>query len=582
MANRRDFLLGLAGLGAAAGGVATLRWRQPPPSPPSPPSPPTSPAPARELAADIVIIGGGVGGVAAALGALRGGATVLLTEETPWIGGQFTSQLVPADEHRWIEEFGATAMYRRLRNDIRDVYSRRTERKLKPQLQFKRNLNPGNGWVSRICCEPAVVVAVLQSYLDPFLANKRLTLLQPWRPTGADVAGDRVRAVHGISLAGGHPQTLIGKFVLDATEQGDLLPWTGCEHVTGFESQKQTGEPHAPAQPEPHDVQSFTVCCVLTHDPSGETIVDRPGDYEYWRDYRPQLKPPYNGPLFSWNHPSQVGKFFGFHPTEEKTPEGPNLWTYRRIVDARQFEPGAYPGSMSVINWHHNDNYLGGLHAGVTPEQAAHNLARGRSQTLSLVHWLQTEAPRSDGGAGWRHLRLDPEAAGSPDGLALAPYIRESRRIRAEFTVTENHVVLDLRVKETKLPRDQVRAAEFADSVGVGHYPLDLHPSSGGRAGMGYTTLPFQIPLGALIPVRLNNFLPACKNLGVTHLANGCYRLHPVEWNIGESAGALAAHCLKADLIPRQVREAARLGDFQKQLRDAGVELEWPASARVA
>ncbi|MBX7103595.1 MAG: FAD-dependent oxidoreductase [Gemmataceae bacterium] len=535
-----------------------------------------------ELAADVITIGAGLGGIAAALGALRGGASVILTEETAWIGGQLTSQLVPPDEHRWIEQFGCTASYRKLRTDIRDLYRKRTNRSLKPELRNKPQLNPGNGWVSRLCCEPAEGVAALKAMLAPYIASKQLILLQPWRPTGAEATGDRVRAVTGTDLKTGQTQTLVGKYFLDATEQGDLLPWTGCEFVTGFESQKDTGEPHAPAIARPDDVQSFTVCCILAYDPKNEKIVERPADYEFWRDYQPQLRPPYIGPLFSWNHPSAKDKRFGFHPTEDRTPEGPNLWTYRRIIDSRQFEPGSYPGPLSCINWHQNDNYLGGLHAGVTPAETARNLARARSQSLSLVHWLQTEAPRTDGGKGWPQLRLDPHAAGSGDGLALAPYIRESRRIRAEFTVVEQHVVLELRMKETKLSKDEVKAADFRDTVGIGHYPLDLHPSTGGINGMGYTVLPFQIPLGALLPVRLENLLPACKNLGVTHLSNGCYRLHPVEWNIGEASGALAAYCLAKQLKPKQVRaDSARLGEYQKILRDHGVELEWPASARL-
>ena len=54
-------------------------------------------------------------------------------------------------------------------------------------------------------------------------------------------------------------------------------------------------------------------------------------------------------------------------------------------------------------------------------------------------------------------------------------------------------------------------------------------------------TRPFQIPLGALLPIRVENLLPACKNLGVTHITNGAYRLHPVEWNTGEAAGMIAS-----------------------------------------
>jgi hypothetical protein len=125
--------------------------------------------------------------------------------------------------------------------------------------------------------------------------------------------------------------------------------------------------------------------------------------------------------------------------------------------------------------------------------------------------------------------------------------------------------------------REMVCAEPFGDAVGVGSYRIDLHPSTGGDNYVDISSLPFQIPLGALIPVRMENLLPACKNLGVTHITNGCYWLHPVEWNIGESAGALAAFCLDRNLSPRAVRNtAAHLGDFQRYLRAQGVELEWP------
>ena len=60
-------------------------------------------------------MGGGLGGVAAALAAAERGARVVLSEETDWPGGQLTSQAVPPDEHPWIEDFGCTARYRALR-----------------------------------------------------------------------------------------------------------------------------------------------------------------------------------------------------------------------------------------------------------------------------------------------------------------------------------------------------------------------------------------------------------------------------------------------------------------------------------
>src|SRR5262249_17370065 len=149
---------------------------------------------------------------------------------------------------------------------------------------------------------------------------------------------------------------------------------------------------------------------------------------------------------------------------------------------------------------------------------------------LSFFYWLQTEAPRPDGGEGWPGLRLRGDVTETTDGLAKMPYIRESRRIKAEFTIRQQHVAEAARLHQTYAER-------FSDSVGVGYYRIDLHPSTGGNNYIDVGSLPFQIPLGALLPVRMENLLPACKNIGTTHITNGCYRLHPIEWNIGEAAG---------------------------------------------
>jgi NADPH-dependent 2,4-dienoyl-CoA reductase/sulfur reductase-like enzyme len=77
-----------------------------------------------ELSADIVICGGGLGGCAAALAALRNNLNVILTEETDWIGGQLSQQGVPPDEHQWIETHGATQLYRDFRTSVRQYYNR--------------------------------------------------------------------------------------------------------------------------------------------------------------------------------------------------------------------------------------------------------------------------------------------------------------------------------------------------------------------------------------------------------------------------------------------------------------------------
>lgn len=126
-------------------------------------------------------------------------------------------------------------------------------------------------------------------------------------------------------------------------------------------------------------------------------------------------------------------------------------------------------------------------------------------------------------------------------------------------------------------------SALFHDSVGIGHYRIDLHPSTSGRGYVDIDCFPFQIPLGALIPVDADNLVAANKNIGTTHVANGAYRLHPVEWSIGEAVGALAAQVAETAQTPAQLRaDPASLRRLQRRLRDElGVTLEWPDDIRT-
>ncbi|MBC8164392.1 MAG: FAD-dependent oxidoreductase [Bryobacteraceae bacterium] len=527
---------------------------------------------ARDYRCDVAIIGGGVGGCAAALAACRNGMRVIMTEETDWIGGQLTSQAVPPDEHPWIESFGCTALYRAYRNRVRDYY--RTHLPLTADVRGRELFNPGGGSVSRLTHEPRVSLAVLEEMLSPWIGGGQLTVLLEHKPIHAEFTGDRVRTVTVQSLRSGSPRTVTASYFLDATEQGDVLPLAKVEYVTGSESRKQTGEAHAPEVAQPANLQAFTVCFAIDHRNGENHVIDKPEEYAFWRDYVPKLKPAWPGKLLSWSmtHPVTLQpRKVSFNPEPPYTSPADvlNLWLYRRIAARDQFTPGSYRSDISLVNWPQNDYWLGNLH-GVPEKEAALHLKRGRQLSLSLLYWMQTEAPRVDGGQGFPGLRIRPDQTGTEDGLAKYPYIRESRRIEAEFTVFEQHVAFDQ-------GSQQVVAQNLSDSVGTGSYRIDLHPSSGGDNYIDISSLPFQIPLGSLIPKRVENLIPACKNLGVTHITNGCYRLHPVEWNIGESAGALAAQAVKTRQIPRAIRNDRKLfAEFRTLIEEQGIETQWP------
>lgn len=418
--------------------------------------------------------------------------------------------------------------------------------------------------------------------LAPYVSSGRLTVLLEHEPVRASVNGDRVEAVTVRDRATGLERTLSAPYFIDATELGDLLPMTGTEYVTGAESREETGEPHAATETQPHNMQAMTWCFAMDYDPNGEHVIEQPANYEFWRDYVPELSPPWPGRLLSLtvsHYITREPRHFTFDPRPEA--DDPGLWRYRRLIDPDQFNPGSYGGGISLVNWPQNDYLLGNI-IEVEAAEAERHLERARELSLALFYWLQTETPRPDGDEGWPGLRLRGDLTGTDHGLAKRPYIREARRIRAEFTVVEQHVGTDARMEATGLGRDEVSAERFPDSVGIGSYRIDLHPSTGGDNYIDVSSLPFEIPLGALIPIRIENLLPACKNIGTTHITNGCYRLHPVEWNIGEAAGALAAQCVERGHTPRQVRNDGRLlEDFQRLLGTQGVAIHWPDPRRT-
>jgi FAD dependent oxidoreductase len=529
-----------------------------------------------ELSADLVICGGGLGGCAAALAALRSNLKIILTEETDWIGGQLSQQGVPPDEHQWIETYGATRLYRDFRNSVRFYYKQNYP--LTETARADKYLNPGAGSVSKLCHEPKAAMTVLLKMLTPFIESKKLILLTEYKIEAADVSESKVRSLKAVHQKNGNSKILSAPFFIDATELGDLLPLTGTEFITGSESRNVTRELHAPEKADPENNQAFTSCFAMDYIPGEDHLIEKPRDYDYWRNFRPDLKPAWPGKLFDFHYSNPATleiKELAFNP--EKTDTSPllNLWTYRRIINKYNFKPDTYRSDITVVNWPQNDFMCGNL-IGTGPEEFKKLVDSSKQLSLSLLYWLQTEAPRPGNARGWPGLRLRKDIMGTEDGLAKYPYIRESRRIKALFTILEEHVGKENRALVTGRRQDNT-AADFYDSVGIGYYHIDLHPTCTGNNYIDFDSLPFQIPLGALIPERIENLVPANKNIGTTHITNGCYRLHPVEWNIGESAGSLIAFALSKKVTPAVVRENKNLlKDFQNLLSSQGIETSWP------
>ncbi len=525
-------------------------------------------APAKMIECDVLVAGGGLGGVAAALAATRRGQTVCLLEETDWLGGQATSQGVSAlDEHLHIETFGGTRSYYRLCEMIRNHY-----RPLLPDSSAGELLNPGRCWVSRIAFEPVVAVRAIEAMLRPFVDDGKLRVYLRSKAVAVESEGDHVRGLRAVNLDDRTALEFRFSYLIDATELGDLLPLSGAEYVVGAETVAETGEPSAqPKTPHPHCVQSCTYTFAMEQRPDGERhVIAKPTGYEHYRDSQPYALriEVHGGEIYGeesgWLH-------YAVFDTMEGTKGG--LWLYRRLIDASQF-PGHYANDITMFNWPGID-YRDKPLVEQSPENLAWALQDAKRVSLGFIHWLQTEVPDPSGNEGFPALMPRPDVMGSTDGLSKYPYIRECRRILARGRIVQQDVA------ENFQPGPYAR--HFEDSVGIGWYPIDIHQAGEGDIGISTRTKPFQIPLGALIPVRLENLIAANKNIGTTHITNGCYRLHPIEWNIGEAAGTLVGLALETGSKPHAIlKDMALVHEVQRILLDDGVPLAWTIDVPVS
>lgn len=547
-----------------------------------------------EIRAEVCIAGGGCGGVAAAMSLLRSGRSCVLIEPTALLGGQLSSQGVPPDENPWIEGdgpgapgfVGATASYADFRRRARAHY--RDRESLTPAAEADPMLNPGGGWVSRLCFAPRLADTIIRTMLAG-AANKgggSLTALD--RTTISALDADINAGTVGpltVRDADGNDRLVHADFFLDASETGDLLDLGGVEHAIGAEAQSVFGELHGRADlppgvdHDPLDQQACTWCFAVEHRPGEDHTIERPAGYDFWRCAIPEMTPAWTGPLFSWVVPShnKAGqRRFGLVPWPGEPAEGElELWRYRRIVDARAHTDGR--PSVSLFNCVQMDHWRTPL-LGVPADKREQALAAAREQSLCFLHWMQTEAPRHDGGIGYPGLKLRGDELGSPDGLALAAYVREPRRLVARTMLTEQHVGTTQRAGLPNQDATPFGSGEpFADSVAIGHYPIDLHPSCSGRNSVYVAACPFRVPLGSLVPVRVRNLIAAGKCLGVSHVANGSTRLHPVEWGVGEAAGAIAAVCIEEQIEPAALQEnRSRCPDLRARLHAIGCPTAWP------
>ena len=482
-------------------------------------------------AVDVLVWGGGTGGVAAAIQAARGGARTLLLTPGHWLGGMVSAAGVCCPDGNELTPW-QTGLWGAF---LRELARREPE-------------GLDHNWVSCFGYRPATAEAILQDWVR---ALPNLAWWPQCRLLEVERSGARISAVQvERCVEGGSARACVAcTLVIDGSDRGDLLPLAQAPFRLGWEAQEQWGEPSAPSrqrlESEPffqqQPVQSPTWVVMgqlasdrLPPDPSGVPALPAPFEH--------------------------ACAAFGLE---------------------RTISYGRLPGGLVMLNWplHGNDWHDGLAQAFQGDDQAeaelcsamqAHSLRFAEALEQASGGWLQR-------GAGF------PREAGSPaPWLAAMPYWREGRRLIGTHTVIEQHLLPQgPGASMAALP---LNASGELQSIAVGNYANDHHypgpdwplaPKSC-RWGGRWSGTPFCLPYGALVSAAVENLLAADKATSVSHMANGATRLQPLILNTGQAAGAAAALCLQrgcqpAELPVRLLQEAL----IRDPLAPSGVAPLW-------
>jgi len=516
----------------------------------------TIPGEGDQLTCSILVAGGSTAAYSAMLTALKMNVDVCVVQPQKVVGGQFTAQGLPASDDGDLlkkkqsyttvdgEQFAISRSQR---------WFRERQRQLQP-VAGRVVQNPGGAWVCEMTTTPVVAATALNERILPYLASGKLTLIPDSDPIAviseADGDGGRqnIKGVTFKSKVTGHSFTVRAAVTLEATDLGDLLRLGNLPSRVGQESRNDTGEAILREKAIPECQQSFTF----------NVFVERTA-----RGSGRQLPAPKGYGQHPWLNPHDfTGNYWLKKPSGWQKRQFFNaygIFRYRRIL-RRSLSPKAVSvGDVAVINWGTSphpektqccgNDFRRGHLIGVSLDERKDLIARARDRAQAYIHFLQTN--------GVPELKPRPDMAWTPDGISLEPYIREARRGIALTTIRHEDVA------ESFFP-NQARARCFEDSLGIGQYHyLDLH----GNLVEGHITpkgkdvlaLPFSLPAKSLIPMTADGLVLSAKSIGTTHITNAAYRMHPVEWAIGEASGFLAVFAVWTGESPRRIVESLPL-----------------------
>ncbi len=357
------------------------------------------------------------------------------------------------------------------------------------------------GWVSHTLFEPSVGNRILQKMAD--LPNLEIAFKAAY--THVKKEGDGWIVTY---RQNGKAYTTNTKILIDATEIGELLPLVGANFRLGMDSRMDTSEKEAPETAN-SIVQDLTYVLIL------EDVGKKKGR-------RGIVKKPkkYDPKAYECACKREDGEMFGGVSGCEQ------MLSY-----------GKLPNNKYMMNWPNcgNDFYVDWPN--MTAEERREKLQEAKAFTQGFVYYIQNEL-------GFKNLRVAEEFP-TKDNFPMIPYDREARRVKGKVFLTVDHL---------ERPYD---FNLYRTGIAVGDYPIDHHHDKNTDAPkiefINIKVPSYNIPLGSLIPEKVENFIVAEKNISVSNIVNGATRLQPVVLGIGQAVGALAATSIQENRRPSEV-----------------------------
>ncbi len=188
-----------------------------------------------EMTYDVLIVGGSLGGVAAALSAANQGVQVCVLEATSWLGGQYTAQgVTKPDDNQYSDSTGSTESYRAFHHAVRAYY--RNNYTLSAKGAAQPEFNPGGPYPG-FTMEPLVGHTVLSQMLS---ALPNIHVFLNWSVSNVQMNGNAVAGITA-AAAGSAATQFTATYFLDATDLGYLLPLCGAQGTDWFIGAESSG-----------------------------------------------------------------------------------------------------------------------------------------------------------------------------------------------------------------------------------------------------------------------------------------------------------------------------------------------------